>query len=348
MTHAELERILHMPDFSEPSVQVSPPISLRSKPRSKGVGTKTRHVEMPSASAPDVAPRSSWPSDSFDPHLWHSADPLVFARQVRRSVTTPLQANDFVELTCQLEGSSEREVNGKTMRLEAGDLLSLGENVNYRACWASEDSVAVNVAVEAGHFEEIMARFKRDFARPDRYPDEIVRSFGHPARNGYILCRSHDADRLSRYIRELTCECFDPRGVSPVSIDLLLSLILSECVMSYISRDDGKRNPPDVLFTASRYIDEHLTDCSLDAVAAECGMTGGSLSKLLKRQCGLTFMDLVQKRRLTEATRLLTESSMPAMAVARSVGYENVSFFYTLFRREYNATPNEFRARQQP
>jgi AraC-like DNA-binding protein len=58
----------------------------------------------------------------------------------------------------------------------------------------------------------------------------------------------------------------------------------------------------------------------------------------------MTFTGYVNKLRLTEAARLLTEKSAATVAeIAYSVGYANVSYFNKLFKEEYGCTPKAFR-----
>jgi AraC-like DNA-binding protein len=76
------------------------------------------------------------------------------------------------------------------------------------------------------------------------------------------------------------------------------------------------------------------------------------VNELLKTELGMTFTGYVNKLRLTEAARLLTEKSAATVAeIAYSVGYANVSYFNRLFKEEYGCTPKAFRTvatEQQP
>ena len=59
----------------------------------------------------------------------------------------------------------------------------------------------------------------------------------------------------------------------------------------------------------------------------------------------MTFTGYVNKLRLTEAARLLSENSGAAiLEIAYSVGYANVSYFNKLFKEEYGCTPKVFRS----
>lgn len=74
-------------------------------------------------------------------------------------------------------------------------------------------------------------------------------------------------------------------------------------------------------------------------------MSPGYLSKTLKAQTGKTFRQLLLQQRMSVAKLLLAEGNLPVTEVARIVGYENVSFFYRVFRRECGVKPGEWRNR---
>ena len=95
-----------------------------------------------------------------------------------------------------------------------------------------------------------------------------------------------------------------------------------------------------------RYIATHYADAAMDvdkAVAAT-GVNRNKLNEILKAELGFTFSAYLNKLRLTEAARLLSENDALAVAeIAYSVGYANVSYFNKLFKEEYGCTPKAFR-----
>jgi AraC-like DNA-binding protein len=79
-------------------------------------------------------------------------------------------------------------------------------------------------------------------------------------------------------------------------------------------------------------------------VTAGTGANRNKVNEVLKTELGLTFSSYLNKLRLTEAARLLTEKNSAAVAeIAYSVGYANVSYFNKLFKDEYGCTPKAFR-----
>ncbi len=102
-------------------------------------------------------------------------------------------------------------------------------------------------------------------------------------------------------------------------------------------------------FIATNYTD---TELDLESVVSGTGTNRNKVNEVLKTELGMTFTSYLNKLRLTEAARLLSEKSGAAVAeIAYSVGYSNVSYFNKLFKEEYGCTPKSFRSlasQQQP
>jgi AraC-like DNA-binding protein len=95
-----------------------------------------------------------------------------------------------------------------------------------------------------------------------------------------------------------------------------------------------------------RYIANSYTDPELDleTVVEGTGATRYKINEVLKSELGMTFTGYVNKLRLTEASRLLTENSSAAVSeIAYSVGYANVPYFNKLFKEEFGCSPKSFR-----
>ena len=85
-------------------------------------------------------------------------------------------------------------------------------------------------------------------------------------------------------------------------------------------------------------------DLNLDNMVSEINVTRTKINDVLKSELGYTFISYLNKLRLTEAARLLTEQEEANIAeIAYSVGYKNVSYFNKLFKEEYGCTPKTFR-----
>ncbi|WP_039914213.1 helix-turn-helix domain-containing protein [Cellvibrio mixtus] len=85
-------------------------------------------------------------------------------------------------------------------------------------------------------------------------------------------------------------------------------------------------------------------DLSLELAAAALGINRTKINDILKDELGLTFSTYLNKLRLTEAARLLSENEEANVSeIAYSVGYNNVSYFSKLFKQEYGCVPKTFK-----
>ena len=62
---------------------------------------------------------------------------------------------------------------------------------------------------------------------------------------------------------------------------------------------------------------------------------------------GMTIHDYVQRRRLTEAAKLLVFSDRPILEIALSAGYESQQSFTDSFRGMYKKSPNRYREEKE-
>lgn len=95
-----------------------------------------------------------------------------------------------------------------------------------------------------------------------------------------------------------------------------------------------------------RYIASSYTDPKLDleTVVEGTGANRYKINEVLKSELGMTFTSYLNKLRLTEASRLLTEKSNAAVSeIAYLVGYSNVPYFNKLFKEEFGCAPKSFR-----
>jgi YesN/AraC family two-component response regulator len=114
-------------------------------------------------------------------------------------------------------------------------------------------------------------------------------------------------------------------------------------------KEDEKQPQTSPLARAESYIAFNLQhSLTLKQVAAEIAFTSaGHLSKLFKSRYGKSFQLYVQGMRLDKAASLLQQTALPVAAVARRVGYQDVSRFGQHFKRRFETSPNKWKQRVQ-
>lgn len=88
---------------------------------------------------------------------------------------------------------------------------------------------------------------------------------------------------------------------------------------------------------------EYEEDISLDMLGDRFKLSTAYLSRLIRKETGKTFMDLLTDVRMEQARFLLTGSRRKVSEVAASVGYKDISYFIQVFKKRFGVTPNDYR-----
>ncbi len=84
-------------------------------------------------------------------------------------------------------------------------------------------------------------------------------------------------------------------------------------------------------------------DGSLESLARELGLSSRQLRRAIRREYGVSPVELAQTRRLLLAKQLLTETNLPMIEVALASGFASVRRFNALFQSHYSMTPSRIR-----
>lgn len=84
-------------------------------------------------------------------------------------------------------------------------------------------------------------------------------------------------------------------------------------------------------------------ELSLQQVAAAIHMSSSYFSILFKREIGKSFISYLTDVRMEHAKQLLLYTDQKAYEISESVGYDNPTYFSTLFKKHEGLSPKEFR-----
>ncbi len=106
-----------------------------------------------------------------------------------------------------------------------------------------------------------------------------------------------------------------------------------------------KLSPKDKLvYKVIKYINENYTQpITLEDICNTLYVSKFYLSHTFKEITGVTVINFINKKRLSEAERLLRYSSLNITEVCHAAGFNSVGHFINLFSKDYQCTPNAFR-----
>jgi YesN/AraC family two-component response regulator len=110
-----------------------------------------------------------------------------------------------------------------------------------------------------------------------------------------------------------------------------------------VERND-RNTAGDALFKEIRRIlEDRCLDITLDELIEQFGHNKNYFNRLIRTHTGMTFSAFVQNSKLEKAELLLKTTELSIDEVVRLAGYENLSYFYKIFRKKFGLTPNMLR-----
>lgn len=103
----------------------------------------------------------------------------------------------------------------------------------------------------------------------------------------------------------------------------------------------------DIIQEVVDYIENHFEEkLSLDRISDEMSYSKYHLSRMFVSVVGFTIHNYIQRRRLTEAARLLIFTHKPIIEIALFAGYETQQSFTIGFKAHFRCTPQAFRKKR--
>jgi AraC-like DNA-binding protein len=118
-------------------------------------------------------------------------------------------------------------------------------------------------------------------------------------------------------------------------------------LLSPLSPDEKSSNP--LVERAKGYIEQNYhRRLSLSSVAMLLHLSPNYLSRLFRRETGMTLTAFIHRVRLEHARMLLAEGERSISEIAYLVGYQNYRDFYRNFVKFENASPRQVQRRLSP
>lgn len=207
----------------------------------------------------------------------------------------------------------------------------------------------------------LFAAFKEDLRKEDY--DAALGVVGDLTR-AVATCRDRDINRVKNIFFHLLLVIFEAaleRGlINPLrdrqqtylwnEIAAQRSLSgLSQYVILSVQNIFGRAGEVDAagrkILEIKRFIGEHFHDkeLSIQAVGAHVYLSPTYLCAFFKKSTGKTINEFITETRIEKAKELLKDDRIKLYEVATGVGWRDVNYFSTLFKRRLGCTPSEYR-----
>lgn len=89
------------------------------------------------------------------------------------------------------------------------------------------------------------------------------------------------------------------------------------------------------------------TEVSLDKAATQACMSRFHFSRTFRRETGMRYIDYLTGLRLDLGRRLLVETGLSVTTICFEIGYNDLTHFERMFKKQFGLTPSEYRRRER-
>ncbi|KAI4452765.1 HTH-type transcriptional activator RhaS [Eubacterium plexicaudatum ASF492] len=161
----------------------------------------------------------------------------------------------------------------------------------------------------------------------------------------YLLFRlngqRHISNLMENMIASMAGESENEDVINQYSMGLVFLYLLNH--MDKLAHNSSQNYEDVVIQATLKYIDTQYRTAVLSHIAEDFNQSLSSVSRLIKKNTGYTFVELLMRKRFQKALMFLVETELPVEKIAANIGYENQSYFYRQFKARYGMTPSQYR-----
>ena len=267
---------------------------------------------------------------------------LIAVRTHTRFVHFPSHRHNFIEVLYVCEGSLINIIGGKQVVIEAGELLFLNQFTRHEILPAGKNDIAINFMILPEFFDVAYTMAGSNNVLAD-FLVNVLRQ--NEEKGEYLHFRVAEVLQIQNLLENMIYSLVTGRGdqnrINQTTMGLIFLYLLDSVQYAEMRVPNQYENM--ISMTTLDYIEQNYKTATLTELCVRLHLPMHVLSKMIKKNTGFNFKELLQRKRMNKAIELMCETELPISDIIAAVGYENGSYFHRVFREKYHVTPRSFR-----
>ena len=263
-----------------------------------------------------------------------SSDEVFHIARVNITSTRDLNyhTHDYAEILWVESGNGTHIINGNRIQIKAGDVVMIRPSDKHTFSARGKGLTIINLAFSAKTLGFLM----------DRYKEETGTFFNPDSKMPYSCSMpQHIISRLSNMAEatfQLTKSCL---------LQDSLILTIFRTLYTSIEKQENYDLPVWLKNALYDYSSKSQFSDGVEEFARSCGRNPDYITRILKKNTGLTLTQTLQKIRMRYAATQLSLTTMPIKEIAQNCGYANLGHFYKVFNQLMGCSPKHYRTSTQ-
>ena len=254
------------------------------------------------------------------------------------SETAPMHTHDFYEIFYVFSGEAVHRVNGKDFKIRKHDLVFIRPNdVHCYIKSRNDDFKMANISFRSEVIDDIRSFFK---------PSNIIDKFCAAPFPFSTNLSEQQGEAFKKMLLQFCYKINTPRPMLRIAIRKFIMETFYQYMLcpDYNCIDEGYKIPDwfndfyIYLQSSENYVK------STQEIIRKFGTNPEYTARLFKKLTNQNLSAHIAEKRIEYAYTQLLYTDLSIIDIAMNCGFENLSTFYHVFKRHFNATPNEMRA----
>lgn len=253
--------------------------------------------------------------------------------------------HNFVELLYMYKGCCQQFIENLNhmVTLEEGDMFLLNQNVVHGLLQRDKEAILIKLIIPVG---VISHEFIQNLDKDSQMADFWISAKSRKNEDYHYLYYSGCTGEEKRIIEKLMTEYYRNQQYNEIAVRSYLQLLL-------IGIEREKRKCNSCKYKMSRgtleigkiaeYVYENSESVTLEKLADVFSYNPSYLSRMIRENCRISFLELVKECRLEKAVMLLASTGDTVEEIAHMVGYRNSAPIYRGIRQKFGMSPTEYR-----
>ena len=267
---------------------------------------------------------------------------VIDIRTHTRFIPFPKHSHNFIEILYMCEGHTFHKIDSLTdIELKAGELLFLNQLSSHEISEGEAKDIGINFIILPQFFDQVLPLLPRN----NELAEFVMQGLNKKGiGNNYLHYQVSEVLPVQNLVENMVWNLLHrPENHRRMNEMMMATLFMqlslhTDKLAKYDTDIYQDVFAPEIL----KYIEEYK-DATLEELAGEMNVALSTASKIVKKSTGMTFKELLQRKRLMQAANLLEHTKLPITEIIERVGYDNTSYFHRIFRETYQMSPKEYR-----
>lgn len=244
--------------------------------------------------------------------------------------------HDYYEIFMTVSGTVTHWINGVTKELPEGTLVFIRPDDIHGYIYETPKSTQTSYINFAFTKETADAMFSY---LTDSFPSEYLKTCTMPPT---VMVSNTEKKRLVALFSELNTMDWQDKHILKIRSRVILADIFTRLFYNVQSKE--KETMPSWLMSLTRAMEKPENfSAGIRRLAEISQKSDKHISRNLKKYFDMTPSEYINNLRLNYASNLLINTNTAIIDICYICGFQNLSYFYRVFKKNYNLSPGDFR-----